>query len=109
MTDAVVLPRRRIVWRGRTYLPGERLALPDEDFDFLAADGFVDVAERGEAVDDAIANRLPAVGYRANDREEGGPARDEAAVDPLEARARRGTATPRRRGASTRSGGKKRV
>lgn len=104
MTDAVVLPRRVLVHGGATYLPGARVKLPDEDFDFLAADGVVDVADRGEDVDAAVANGLPAVGYRSNEREEDGPPRDEAAVDPREARSRRRTAP-----APKRSGGKKRV
>jgi hypothetical protein len=95
-TEAVVLPRCRLWHRGRTYLPGDRIALPDEDFDELFFQRVVEsaTAENIEAIRDAIKKRLPIPRYAAEEAHE----LDANAADPRDVRRR-----ARRRAGTTRA------
>jgi hypothetical protein len=95
-TEAVVLPRRVLWYGGEVYGAGSRLALPDEDFDTLQADGIVDVAKPANlaAVDEALLRSLPVPHYVSAGDDD--PAADPADPRDVKRRARRAAAPSKR-------------
>jgi hypothetical protein len=98
--EVIVLPRRRLIWRGRTYYPGEALRVSEGELDsFYRATPWdrpviEATPETAAAIEDAIRRRLPAAGYCVIDDD------PDAVVVPSSARARgdsREAAKPPRR------------